>query len=80
MHFTAATHNTRWQVVYSHVCLLQDIPRLRLPPYPDLCAGGWNIIPLSQPCPVAQGQVDTKDTRDKLEAGQIWQDVQPKVK
>jgi len=35
MHFTTATHNTSWQVVYGHVCLMQDLPRP--PPYPDLC-------------------------------------------
>jgi len=35
MHFTTATHNTSWHVVYGHVCLMQDLPRP--PPYPDLC-------------------------------------------
>jgi len=35
MHYTTATHNTSWHVVYGHVCLMQDLPRP--PPYPDLC-------------------------------------------
>ena len=35
MHFTTAFHNTSWQVVYGHVCLMQDLPRP--PPYPDFC-------------------------------------------
>ena len=35
MHFTSATHNTSWQVVYGHVCLMQDLGRP--PPYQELC-------------------------------------------
>jgi len=35
MHYTTATHNISWQVVYGHVCLMQDLPRP--PPYPELC-------------------------------------------
>jgi len=35
MYFTTATHNTSWQVVYGHVCLMQDLPHP--PPYPELC-------------------------------------------
>ena len=35
MHFTSATHNTSWQVVYGHVCLMQELARP--PPYQELC-------------------------------------------
>ena len=35
MHFTTAAHNTSWQVVYGHVCLMQELPRP--PPYQELC-------------------------------------------
>ena len=29
MHFTTATHNTSWQVVYGKVNCMQDLPRHR---------------------------------------------------
>ena len=35
MHFTTAAHNTSWQVVYGHVCLMQELARP--PPYQELC-------------------------------------------
>ena len=35
MHYTTAAHNTSWQVVYGHVCLMQELPRP--PPYSELC-------------------------------------------
>ena len=35
MHFTTAMHNTSWQVVYGHVCLMQELSRP--PPYQELC-------------------------------------------
>jgi len=35
MHYTTAAHNTSWQVVYGHVCLMQELPRP--PPYQELC-------------------------------------------
>ena len=35
MHYTTSTHNTSFQVVYGHVCLMQELPRP--PPYQELC-------------------------------------------
>ena len=41
-HFTTATHNTSWQVVYGHVCLMQDLPALLLT---QTCAGSFRRSP-----------------------------------